>query len=141
MIRAAGYATRDWREFARTANADVQIWVNIETLRAISEIDEILESGVTGIVLGIFDLSVELGYEGEHDHPDVQARLTEVLRKAVDQEVDVVAVCFETEPDRITRFCREWRAKGCRIFTGLMDRTYLRLAYEAQRSGFEAALS
>ena len=55
------------------------IAVMIERMGAVDEIEEIVEiEGVSTLVLGPSDLSMEMGYSGNSGHPDVQAALTKV---------------------------------------------------------------
>jgi 4-hydroxy-2-oxoheptanedioate aldolase len=76
--RPAGYGigvTLD--EYARHANAETLICVQLEEAEALDRIDEITAvDGIDVFFVGPADLSQSLGHPGDADHPDVQSALT-----------------------------------------------------------------
>jgi 4-hydroxy-2-oxoheptanedioate aldolase len=58
--------------FAKRANAEVGLVVQVETVAAVAAIEEIAAvEGVDGIFVGPGDLAASLGYPGEPAHPEV----------------------------------------------------------------------
>ena len=102
-VRAAKYPTRGNRgvglaraheyglSFAEyLSNADEQTCVVIqaETSGAIEDIDSIVKiDGVDAILIGPYDLSANLGYTGELDHPEVTSAISKVERACKQADV------------------------------------------------------
>ena len=70
-----------------------------------------------------------MGLEGDHRHPDVTAALTTTITAAYTAGLDCVAVTLEDDPVATAAAVARWRAAGCRITTGLLDRHTLGHAY------------
>ena len=69
--------------YTKVANEEVLTIVQVETLQAVSNLDEILAVKETDMVfIGPTDLSSAMGLPGEVTHPDVLAQL-EKLGKAI----------------------------------------------------------
>ena len=63
-------------DYAKTAEADVCVLVQAETLTAVAAIDEIAAvDGVDGIFIGPADLAASMGHIGNTQHADVQAAI------------------------------------------------------------------
>jgi 2-dehydro-3-deoxyglucarate aldolase/4-hydroxy-2-oxoheptanedioate aldolase len=74
------YLSGDGSETIRTANADSMVIVQIETVTALAEIDEIMSlDGVDMAWPGQYDLSAAMGILGEFNHP----RLSEAISAVV----------------------------------------------------------
>ena len=81
--RAAGYGQNVKEYFAR-ANSEVLVIVQIETVQAASNIEEIMEvPGVDVVFIGPMDLATSMGYLGNPNHPEVQNVITGVERKVL----------------------------------------------------------
>jgi len=85
----AGVRANEWGltgalgPYTRTANEEVLTIVQVETLQAVSNLDEILAvKEVDMVFIGPTDLSSAMGVPGEVTHPDVLAQL-EKLGKAI----------------------------------------------------------
>lgn len=66
------------------ATADAQIWlgVQVETRAGLAALDEILAvEGVDGVFIGPADLSADMGYLGQLDHPEVLAAISDATRR------------------------------------------------------------
>lgn len=66
------------------ATADAQIWlgVQVETRAGLAALDGILAvEGVDGVFLGPADLSADMGYLGQLDHPEVLAAISDATRR------------------------------------------------------------
>lgn len=72
----AGYATR--------ANAEICLILQIETVEALSRIDEIAAvDGVDVLFFGPSDLAASMGYPGQPSHPAVRAAVLEGVARVV----------------------------------------------------------
>jgi len=73
-------------EFTKEANEKTLVIAQIETGEAIRNIDEILSvDGIDVVVLGPNDLSYDMGYHGETEHPNVMKAIQKVVDSAKSQ--------------------------------------------------------
>lgn len=75
--RPAGYGLQmTLEEYARTANDETLICVQLENRAALANVAEILEvDGVDAVFLGPSDLSQSFGHPGQTEHPTVAAEM------------------------------------------------------------------
>jgi 2-keto-3-deoxy-L-rhamnonate aldolase RhmA len=80
MSRASRFGTAP--NYFRSANHDVAVIVEIESLRAIDQLDAIAQvAGVDAIFLGMSDLSAALGQAGRTGHPLVVEQMTRAVQR------------------------------------------------------------
>jgi len=121
--RASWHQSNDWPNFAQHANDSISAWVLIENTEAVNNIDDILAvPGLDGIVLGPFDLAQVMGYPGQVHHPEVEAAMKGVVKKALNRGVDVVASLFSATPDAMRQERAQWSAMGVKLFSIGSDR-------------------
>ena len=83
--RAALYGNEDEIEYARCANQELFISVQIENVDALAQVDEIVAvEGFDSIVIGPADLANSMGYLGQLDHPEVVATREGAVKKIVE---------------------------------------------------------
>jgi 4-hydroxy-2-oxoheptanedioate aldolase len=89
-IRGVGSALARASQFNRTpnylttANDEICVLVQIETLAGVNALDEILSvDGVDGIFIGPADLSASMGFIGQPNHPDVVRVIEDCIAKIV----------------------------------------------------------
>ncbi|MBJ7553499.1 4-hydroxy-2-oxoheptanedioate aldolase [Marinomonas spartinae] len=71
-------------DYLKTANDEICVLVQIESVQAVAELDNILAvEGVDGVFIGPADLSASLGYIGQPNHPDVVKVIEESIAKIV----------------------------------------------------------
>lgn len=115
-VRANQYGMRGpMADYVARANATTLVVVQIETLTAIANADEIVAvDGVDVIFLGPTDLSVALGVTGQVKHATVLETIERVARKA--QAAGKVAGTIARNADDYTY----WRERGVRyLLTGV----------------------
>jgi 4-hydroxy-2-oxoheptanedioate aldolase len=84
IVRAAGYGARA-EEYARSASESLLVICQIESGAAVDAAADIAAvDGVDLVFVGPYDLSANLGYLGEPDHPDVARAIAKVERAAKD---------------------------------------------------------
>jgi len=90
-IRGVGSALARASQFNRTpdylttANDEICVLVQIESLQAVKELDNILAvDGVDGVFIGPADLSASLGYIGQPNHPEVVKVIEQSINKIVE---------------------------------------------------------
>ncbi|HAE41808.1 MAG TPA: hypothetical protein DCG34_02680 [Clostridiales bacterium] len=80
----AGRATNsfvDGNEYFQRANRDVLIIVQIEHLKAVEQIEEILSvTGIDVAFIGPYDLSVSMGIPGQTQHKEIELAIKKVLK-------------------------------------------------------------
>lgn len=82
VVRASGYGAR-WRPYIGEADARLLRICQIETPDAVAAVADIAAvDGVDMLFVGPFDLSANLGYPGEPDHPEVAAAVRRVEQAA-----------------------------------------------------------
>ena len=71
-------------DYLTRANDQMCVLVQIETPRAVDALDDILAvDGVDGAFIGPADLSANMGYLGQPDHPEVTQAIDEAIRRIV----------------------------------------------------------
>ncbi|MCL2775654.1 MAG: aldolase/citrate lyase family protein [Oscillospiraceae bacterium] len=89
FVRAADYSAKDRFKYFADANKSVII-LQIEGKDGIENIDEILTvKGIDVIFVGPYDLSQSLGLTGQVDHPLVEEKMLEIVRKCAQKGVTV----------------------------------------------------
>lgn len=137
-VRAGAHYVTDWRAYATAQHRDAGVILLIETPQAVAEIEEIAAlDGLLGLLVGPFDLSVSMGYEGDYLRPEVTASIERVIAAAHSRKLPMIVPVFSVDPDEGRRRVDAWREKGVEIFTLGTDK----LLIAAQFSRYRAALS
>lgn len=72
FTRAAGYAAPSSNQVGKLRNDFGLTSIIIENQTALNELDEILEiENLDVVYVGVYDLSIALGYEGDTKHPEI----------------------------------------------------------------------
>ena len=82
-VRAADYGlTMSLEEYALKANQETLVAIQVETLQAVSNLDELLSvEGIDVFFIGPNDLSTSMGYVGQVNHPEVQAMIENLVHR------------------------------------------------------------
>lgn len=138
--RATNYQTSDWNGFATWSNSNVTVWALIETIAGIENIDEILEvEGIDALALGPFDLAHEMGFPGQVQHPQVIAALGQVVAKAQQKGIDVVASLFSDSASGVLAERAHWFEQGVRIFSVGSDRGLVSRAFSERATSVRSS--
>ncbi|MBB3994308.1 4-hydroxy-2-oxoheptanedioate aldolase [Sulfitobacter undariae] len=69
-------------DYGTTADAQICLLVQVENLRGLAQLDDILAvEGVDGVFIGPADLAADMGHMGNANHPDVQAAIMDALAR------------------------------------------------------------
>lgn len=69
-------------DYLHDADAQMCVLVQIETREAVSNLDEILQvEGVDGVFIGPADLSADMGFAGNPQHPEVQQTIDDAIAR------------------------------------------------------------
>jgi 2-keto-3-deoxy-L-rhamnonate aldolase RhmA len=91
-------------DYLQTANDEVMFIAQIEHVKAIENIDEIVRvTGLDSVIIGALDLSGSMGVLGQTDHPDVEQAVQKVLAscKAAGVPCGIIAIGAEAANRRI----------------------------------------
>jgi len=82
-VRAADYGlTTSLQEYTIKANQETLVAVQIETMDAVSNLDEFLSiEGIDVFFIGPADLSASMGYVGQPNHPEAQAMIEKLVHR------------------------------------------------------------
>ena len=82
-VRAADFGlTMPLKDYTVMANQETLVSVQVETVEAMNNLDEILEvTGIDIFFIGPTDLSASMGYVGEPNHPEVQATIENLVKR------------------------------------------------------------
>jgi len=113
-------------EYIRKANREVMAIVQIETIKAVERIDEILAvPGIDLPLIGPYDLSASMGLLGQVDHPEVQEAIGRVL--AATRKVGMPAGIFGMSADEANRYLEQ----GFRAILVSVDAAFLTAGVKA----------
>lgn len=118
VVRASAFGAR--RDYLQTANAQIATIVQIESARALDELDAIAATpGVDCLFVGPSDLAASLGYLGDTRHPEVQGALERVVEAA--RKAGVAAGIFALD----VAGARQYREAGFGFISLAVDVVWL----------------
>jgi 2-keto-3-deoxy-L-rhamnonate aldolase RhmA len=110
--RPSNYGRNFGPEFCEQANKALIVIAQIEHIDAVHNIDQILKvPGLSGIVMGPYDLSGTMGHMGEPNHPAVRQAIDAVISKA--RKTDLFVGMGVADPEG----AKEWVNKGVNWLT------------------------
>jgi 4-hydroxy-2-oxoheptanedioate aldolase len=116
-VRAGGHYIRDWKAYVRQQHAETGIIALVETRAGLDDFDRIIATpGLAGLLIGPFDLSVSLGFEGDYLHPDVQLAVGSMITRAQAHGVPVIMPVFSPDIDRARAQLGKWQGFGLNLF-------------------------
>ena len=82
LARASGFGSIP--DYAHTASDQMCLLVQAESAKAVENIDAIAAThGVDGVFVGPADLSADMGYPGQPDHPEVEKAIDHLIARTV----------------------------------------------------------
>lgn len=98
---------RLFKEYINGAAKDIILLVQIEHIKAVENLDEILAvAGLDGLLIGSNDLSGSMGLLGQPEHPRVLEAIQTVIKKSRDRKVPIGAACGDAPETALTWFKR-----------------------------------
>ncbi|WP_375255121.1 HpcH/HpaI aldolase/citrate lyase family protein [Yoonia sp.] len=105
LARATGFGSV--ADYPITANSEVCLLAQAESAQALDNIDDIAATdGVDGVFVGPADLSADMGYPGQPDHPEVEKAIDHLIARIVAAGKIAGIITFDD-----ARF-KEYAAKG-----------------------------
>jgi 4-hydroxy-2-oxoheptanedioate aldolase len=82
LARATGWGAIT--DYPHSANAQMCLFVQAESAQAVENIDAIAATdGVDGVFVGPADLSADMGYPGQPDHPEVEKAIDHLIARTI----------------------------------------------------------
>jgi 4-hydroxy-2-oxoheptanedioate aldolase len=135
-VRATAHGIHPWKEHVDWSNENILVWFLIETIEGFKKFDQIVKvPGIDAVAFGAFDLSQDMGYNGQTDHPEVKKEFERAFALAKDNHVDVNMHLFEASAPTIQESAKRWASLGARILTCMTDRRVLSLGFKEAFSG------
>jgi 4-hydroxy-2-oxoheptanedioate aldolase len=129
-VRSTGHGVLEWDASVAWAEKNIMVIALVETKAGIENFEEIISvEGLNVVGIGQFDLSMSLGYEGDHHHPEVIRKQKEMNARALAKGVDVMGAIFDSDPKAVRASVDGWRTQGARFLALTGDRFVLAAAY------------
>lgn len=88
-VRAAKYSSMDKKDYFKKSNESIVI-VQLEGIQGLDNLDDILQiKGYDILFIGPYDLSQSLGVPGDINHPSVERKILEIIRKCEEKNIIV----------------------------------------------------
>ncbi|MFN3284221.1 MAG: HpcH/HpaI aldolase family protein [Pseudothermotoga sp.] len=110
-----GFSSVRKDEYIKWANENTMIILQIENKQAIDNLEELIMPGIDALLLGPNDLSQDVGYPGEVDHPHVRQQIEKFVTKSLD--LSLPCGIHLSTPDAI----KPWMNKGMRLLVCSSD--------------------
>lgn len=125
-VRAGDHFVRDWKAYAGSQLRELGVIALIENRQGLERVEEICGvAGVLAVMVGPFDLSVSLGFEGDYLHPEVQSAILRIVRAARARDLPVIAPIFDPDEKKALRQREDWAAYGAGMFVVGTDKIFL----------------
>lgn len=127
--RKSGYGEIKGEAFKKWTNEEVMIGIQIENMKAVDNLDEILNvEGIDLILSGRGDLSNALGVPGQKSHPLVLEAEEKIFNKAL-QKGRAISPQLDPTDDNLTEVVRKWQEKGAQVISCGHDLAIIRHAF------------
>ncbi|RTR35167.1 hypothetical protein EKG37_04590 [Robertmurraya yapensis] len=128
--RKSGYGVIDGASFKKWTNEEIIVAIQIESIEAIENIEEILNvPGIDMVLSGRGDLSNSLGVPGQKNHPLVLEAEEKIFQLAKSRGIAISPQLDPTVPN-FSSLVEEWLEKGANILSFGHDLLLIRKAFE-----------
>jgi 4-hydroxy-2-oxoheptanedioate aldolase len=122
-VRAARHGLMPRDEYLRMANAETLVAVQVENIKGVEHLEEILQvEGIDVILVAPTDLSASLGLTGQYDHPKVRETVDRTLERII--KAGAVAGALALSP----AMARDYLGRGVRYIVATPVPAMLRAA-------------
>jgi 4-hydroxy-2-oxoheptanedioate aldolase len=104
LARATGFGAVP--DYPHSANEQMCLFVQAESTQAVENIDAIAATeGVDGVFVGPADLSADMGYPGQPDHPEVEKAIDHLIARTV--AAGKIAGIITFDESRLTEYAEK----------------------------------
>ena len=94
-------------EYLENYNPGSMCIVNIESMAALENLDDLLDvPGLDAVIIGPHDLSVNMGFPEQYEHPEYEKVVLEIIQKARGKGI-AAGIHFPENPDRQIKWMKE----------------------------------
>jgi len=99
--RSHGYGFK-FDEYMESANEEIYVCVQIEHIKAVENLDEILAvTGIDAAFIGPYDLTSSMGITAHFEHPDYLEAVETIIRKCNEYSVSPGIHVIQPDPDEV----------------------------------------
>jgi len=128
--RSSGYGAISGAEYSRWTNEEILLGIQIESIEAVNNLDEILSiSGIDMVLSGRGDLANSLGLAGQKNHPAVLAAEEKIFAAAKARGLSA-SVNLDPMAQDFAETVNMWKKKGAQVITLGHDTNIIRRSLE-----------
>ncbi|MDR3589984.1 MAG: aldolase/citrate lyase family protein [Negativicutes bacterium] len=128
--RSSGYGAISGAEYSRWTNEEILLGIQIESMEAVNNLDEILSvSGIDMVLSGRGDLANSLGVPGQKNHPSVLAAEEKIFAVAKARGLSI-SVNLDPMAQDFGATVSMWQDKGAQVITLGHDTNIIRKSLE-----------
>ncbi|MEM9330773.1 MAG: aldolase/citrate lyase family protein [Pseudomonadota bacterium] len=128
--RSGGHYIRNWESYVQKEEKRTGAIVLVETKQGHENIKEICAvPDLAGLMVGPFDLSVSMGFNGDWRQSDVLNAVEHMVGCGIDAGLDVIMPVFAPTPDECSELIKHWQEYGVRTFVIGSDKIILAEAF------------
>lgn len=129
-VRGSGMGVTPWPEFRKFEEEEILVILLIETVEGVNNAEEIASvDGVDVLALGPYDLSCDMGLDGQVNHPDVVANMKKTVAAARKYGKEAFHMTGAYSPETLKATVDEWLPLGVRMFNYSSDSGAIALQY------------
>ena len=126
----------DTRKYVRDANQEILTIGQIETVKAVENLNNLLSTGELDVVfIGPYDLSTSMGISGELDHPRLLDAIKEIIR--LTQAHNIALGCYVNDFES----GEQWLRLGVQLIACGNDAFLLTRKFAEERQKFKNAVA
>ena len=138
FIRAGEHTVKDWVTFSERMNKQTQLIALVESKQGAESLEEIIgTTGVDGLMIGPFDLSVSLGIPGNVSHPNISKTFDEAAQLAVKNGKEFYGVDFEANREGVEKMLPRWQERGITTMVTGADKVVIMHGFSELASSFK----
>lgn len=133
-VRSGGHYVGDWRDYAASEEARTGVVALVESAAGMAEVEAIAATpGISALMAGPFDLSVDMGLHGDWRDARVSDALHRLVAAAQDHDVPVVMPVFSPDASECRDLVEQWTDAGVGCFMIGSDKIIVANAFNMWR--------
>lgn len=133
--RSGGHFIRNWETYVADEEQRTGIIALVETELGFRNINEICTTqGLSGLMVGPFDLSVSMGLSGDWRSKEVMDAVEIMVRSGVEAGLPIFMPVFSPDPEECRALIEHWRKHGVTTFVIGSDKIIVAEAFSSWSS-------